>query len=69
MSRITWSLPNGDWGVEGVELTKLPPNAYGALCKLKRMEDMIEQINRPGIPGWLKEDITEELIGGQREGR
>lgn len=39
MNRITFTKPNGDWGIEGVDLTQLPPKLYGAVMKLKRYED------------------------------
>ena len=38
-SRITFSTPNGDWGIEGVDLTKLSSKLYGAVMKLKKYED------------------------------
>ena len=61
--RVTWSKPNGEWGVEDVDLTRLPPRAYGGLHKLKSMEDMIERINDPETPDWLAADLTAELLG------
>ena len=62
-SRLTWSRPDGSWGLEGVDLTKLPPRVYGALCKLKRMEALVEQIQDPKACDWLVEDLTAELVG------
>lgn len=38
MSRMTYRKPNGEWGIEGVDLTALPPKVYGALCKLHDLE-------------------------------
>lgn len=64
MSRITWSKPDGSWGIEGVELSQVPPKVYGALCKLKRIEDLVAQIADPKSPGWLVVDLTAELLGG-----
>ena len=60
-TRITWSKPSGDWGVQGVELGALPPKLYAALAKLKSMEDAIERLNDPTIPAWEAEDLMEEL--------
>ena len=38
MGTITYYKPNGEWGIEGVDLTALPPKVYGALCKLHDLE-------------------------------
>lgn len=35
---LTYRKPNGEWGIEGVDITILPPKVYGALCKLKDIE-------------------------------
>ena len=35
MSRLTYNKPNGEWGIEGVDLSALPPKVYGAVAKLK----------------------------------
>lgn len=42
--RLTWSKPNGEWGLGDVDLSKLPPAVYGALYKLKRYEDELAQL-------------------------
>lgn len=42
--RVTWSRPNGEWGVDGVDLTTLPPRAYMGLLRLKDIEDELEQL-------------------------
>lgn len=39
MNRITFTKPNGDWGIDGIDLAQLPPKLYGAIMKLKRYED------------------------------
>lgn len=36
--KLTWSKPNGDWGVADVDLTTLPPAAYAAVAKLHALE-------------------------------
>ena len=39
---LTYRKPSGEWGIEGVDLSTLPPPVYGALAKLMRLEH----------PGW-----------------
>lgn len=51
MGRLTYKHENGSWGLKGLgwqELTALPPRVYGALAKLKDMEDLIDDIGSPG---------------------
>ena len=69
MNRLTWSKPNGEWGVYGMELTGLPAPVYGALCKLKRMEDLIEHINDPATRDWEAELDADELMSMSAPGR
>lgn len=38
-----WSLRGLDWK----QVISQPPQIYGALCKLKDMEDLIDEINDP----------------------
>lgn len=40
--RLTWSAQDGSWGIEGVDLSALPPKVYGALCKLKDLETAVD---------------------------
>ena len=35
---LTYHKPSGEWGIEGVDLSTLPPPVYGALAKLMRLE-------------------------------
>lgn len=35
---LTYRKPSGEWGIEGVDLSTLPPPVYGALAKLMRLE-------------------------------
>lgn len=49
--RIIQTTPSGEWGIPGVDLATLPPRVYGALCKLKDMEALLEVINSPAVPG------------------
>ena len=61
--RLTWKAPNGDWGIRGVDLASLPPAAYGALCKLLRMEELAERLSDPATPDWEAKDLLSELLG------
>lgn len=38
MEAITYRTPSGDWGVDGVDLSALPPRVYAALHKLCKIE-------------------------------
>lgn len=38
---LTYYKPNGEWGIEGVDLHSLPAPVYGALSKLMRLEHPI----------------------------
>lgn len=58
MGRCTWSDGKGNWGVRGVDLAKLPPNAYGALYKLHDIERLAEEIRREERP-----EIAGDLMG------
>lgn len=45
MNRLTWREPNGDWGLKGLsDWNTIQPAVYGALCKLKRLEDQMETV-------------------------
>lgn len=46
MSRLTYGSKDGSWGLKGLrweKLVALPPRVYGALAKLKDMEDLIDE--------------------------
>lgn len=46
MSRLTYGSKDGSWGLKGLsweQLVALPPRVYGALAKLKDMEDLIDK--------------------------
>lgn len=62
MGRLTWSKPDGSWGIKGVDLAALPPAAYGAMCKLKDMEKMVETIRDPDREEWEKQQAMEDLM-------
>lgn len=50
MGRLTYKQPDGSWGVKGLgweRLVALPPQVYGALAKLKDVEELIDEINDP----------------------
>ena len=62
-NRITWKTTDGHWGIKGVDLAALPPRVYGALYKLKDLEDLIETIQNPDSPDYEVQLATEELLG------
>ena len=33
MKRLTYYLPNGTWGVDGIDLAKLPAKLYACLAR------------------------------------
>lgn len=39
MARLTQKEPSGKWSIRGVDLQAVPPEVYGALCKLLAYED------------------------------
>lgn len=50
MGRLTYKHADGSWGLKGLnwqELVALPPRVYGALAKLKQMEDLVDDIDNP----------------------
>lgn len=59
--RCTWSDGKGNWGIKGVDLTALPPNAYGALCKLHDIERLAEEIHKEEDPECAS-DLMVELL-------
>lgn len=64
MARCTWDDGRGNWGIKGVELAQLPPNAYGALYKLHDIERMAEAVHAQRDPehaSYLLMDLLEEL--------
>ena len=51
MSRLTYKSKDGSWGLKGLsweQLVALPPRVYGALAKLKDMEDLVDDAGAPG---------------------
>ena len=40
MERLTWKKENGEWGLHGYDIKKVPTELYGALCKLKDYEEI-----------------------------
>lgn len=41
-TRLTYHNADGTWGIKGVDLSTIPPGVYGALYKLKDVEDAKE---------------------------
>lgn len=61
--RITWSMPDGSWGIDGINLAALPSKVYAALMKLKRLEDAIDMLASPSTPDYDVELELEDLFG------
>ncbi len=64
MANLTFCRSNGEWGIEGVALSTLPPKVYAALCKLhdlEHKEDMaIEHLAKMcGVPTKALVDFLE----------
>lgn len=57
---LTYRKPSGEWGIEGVDLSTLPPPVYGALAKLMQLEHLAGEETAPHRDctewqNWLKE--------------
>ena len=66
MSRLTYKSKDGSWGLKGLsweQLVALPPRVYGALAKLKQMEDLVYDVGAAdqGQAG-VSELALEELL-------
>ena len=66
MSRLTYKSKDGSWGLKGLsweQLVALPPRVYGALTKLKQMEDLVDDVGAAdqGQAG-VSELALEELL-------
>ena len=40
MKRLTYEKENGEWGLNGYDIKKVPKELYGAICKLHEYEDL-----------------------------
>ena len=38
MNRITYDTPQGEWGINGINIKDVPRPLYGAMCKLHEYE-------------------------------
>ena len=66
MSRLTYHDRDGIWGLLGIPwkaLVELPSPVYGALCKLKDMEDLIDEATRG-----VDEQAVAELLSKGSDG-
>ena len=66
MSRLTWRHPDGSWGLNGLdwkELGALPPRVYGAVAKLKDLEELIDQANTEDLRDGRDLRALDELLG------
>ncbi len=72
MARLTYKTKDGSWGLRGVpwtQLVALPPRVYGALAKLKDMEELVDQINDPAGGRNGQADLAMEDLLGHGETR
>ncbi len=78
MSRLTYGSKDGSWGLKGLsweQLVALPPRVYGALAKLKQMEDLVDDIGgeQPEVGGLALEELltmgTDWIKTNMREAR
>lgn len=76
MSRLTYKSKDGSWGLKGLsweQLVALPPRVYGALVKLKQMEDLVDDIGgaQPEVGGLALEELltmgTDGIHANMRE--
>ena len=66
MSRLTWRHTDGSWGLNGLdwkELITLPPRVYGAVAKLKDLEELIDQANTEDLRDGRDLRALDELLG------
>lgn len=61
MGHCIWNDGKGNWGIKGVDLATLPPNAYGALCKLHDIERLADEIHKEEDPECAS-DLMVELL-------
>lgn len=62
---LTYRKPGGEWGMEGVDLSALPPQVYGALAKLARLEHPDGEVPAPRKDSarwkeWLRDRFERE---------
>ena len=76
VSRLTYKSRDGSWGLKGLsweQLVALPPRVYGALAKLKQMEDLVDDIGgeQPEVGGLALEELltmgTDGIHANMRE--
>lgn len=61
---LTYHKPSGEWGIEGVDLSTLPPPVYGALAKLMRLEHPISGNRADTLRLASEEEIADMLARG-----
>lgn len=65
MSRMTYKQKDGSWGLRGLawkELVALPPCVYGALAKLKDMEDLVDDATEAQAGPEVQDLALEQLL-------
>ena len=58
---LTYRKPSGEWGIEGVDLSTLPPPVYGALAKLMRLEHPISNNRADALRLASEEEMADML--------
>ena len=58
---LTYRKPGGEWGIEGVDLSTLPPPVYGALAKLMRLEHPISNNRADALRLASEEEMADML--------
>ena len=50
--RLAYRTPNGEWGLEGVDINKLSMRHFWAIHKLCHLEDLIEEAWNSQLPDY-----------------
>lgn len=56
--KLTWRKPNGEWGIEGAELSALPPAVYAAVAKLHQLEYPVAPTKAEAIRAMTDEELA-----------
>ena len=67
MGRLTFENENGTWGIKGYDVKKVPKELYGAMCKLRDYERIIESPQKLLEVDELYSDMCKELAEVKKE--
>lgn len=59
---MTYRKPCGEWGIEGVDLSTLPPKVYGALARLMWLEHPVLRNRTEALRISSEEEVAEMLV-------